>query len=124
MSATGRTATILHAETGEPTTTCPTCQQTIDVERNQRRARQDRDLLTKPQILETLTNIDEPVTEAQLDQWIRAKRLRIRGWLQDGKFVRFRINANSHAVYSLARARKLRRRDDALRSQPQEAKAQ
>jgi hypothetical protein len=107
-------ATMLYADIDQTTITCPTCKQPIDVERNRRRAASNRDLLPREELLEVLTNIDEPVTPEQLDRWITAKRLRVRGYLHDGELVRFRINEHSIAVYSVARARKLRRRDEQL----------
>jgi hypothetical protein len=108
---------ILYADTDEHTTQCPDCKQTIDVEKNRLRAARDRDLLPKDELLEVLTNIGEDATTQQINRWITARRLRIRGYLHDGNMVRFRVNEHSIALYSVARARKLRRRDQQLRRQ-------
>ncbi|OBB20604.1 hypothetical protein [Mycolicibacterium elephantis] len=110
-------ATILYAEEGDRYVTCPRCDQRIDAEENRRKAAADRDLLTKAKIIEALDNAGESVTEATLDRWIKARRLRRRGWLHNGSIVQFRIHANDPAVYSLARARKLRGRDQKLTRQ-------
>lgn len=96
---------MLFADTYDRTTDCPTCQQTINVEDNRTRARAERDLHTRGDILEILTNIDEPITPTQLDQWIRARRLR--------PIYEFGID---EPFYSIERARKLRRRDTNLRT--------
>lgn len=108
--------TMLFADTYDKTTECPTCQQTINVEDNRRKAAADRDLHTRADLVEVLTNIDEPVTEHQLDLWTKARRLRPQGWKHDGVIVQFQINDNDEPVYSLERARKLRRRDNNLRT--------
>lgn len=105
---------MLFADTYDRTTTCPKCGQDIDVEKNRIRANAERDLHTKPDIVEVLTNIDEPVTTEQLELWIVARRLRPRGYLHDGAIVEFRITDKDEPVYSVERARKLRRRDHHL----------
>jgi uncharacterized CHY-type Zn-finger protein len=100
--------TMLYADTYDKTTECPTCQQTINVEDNRTRAAAERDLHTRADILEILSNIDEPITPHQIDQWIRARRLRpIHEFGQD------------EPLYSIERARKLRRRDNNLRTRRQ-----
>lgn len=106
--------TMLYADVDEQTTTCPQCGHTVNVEKNQDQTAKARDLRTTTEILELLTNIDEPITEDQLDQWIKARRLRTMGWRHDGTLVKTRINEHSQALYSLKRARKLRRRDQQL----------
>lgn len=106
--------TMLYADTDDHTTTCPQCHQPINVERNRRHAAETRDLRTTTEILEVLTNIDEPVDPDKLDQWIKARRLRTMGWRHDGALVKARVNERSQALYSLKRARKLRRRDQQL----------
>ncbi|MGV0627195.1 DUF1922 domain-containing protein [Mycolicibacter minnesotensis] len=105
--------TTLYADTYDRTVTCPTCDQDIDVEQNRRRAAAERDLHTRTDLLDVLANIDEPVTEEQLDRWI-PRRLRHAGWLHDGTIIEFRIHPNDEPVYSVERARKLRRRDQHL----------
>lgn len=108
--------TTLYADTYDRTVTCPTCKQDIDVETTRIRAAQARDLHTRDALLDVLTNIDEPVTPDRLDAWIRARRLRPAGYLHanDNTITEYRINPNVQPVYSVERARKLRRRDHQL----------
>jgi hypothetical protein len=107
-------ATMLYADIDEETVKCPECKQKIDVEDNQRKTAADRDLLTKEQITEALANIGEAIPDTRIDQWITARRLRHRGWIHNGEVVQSQIRSADPAVYSLARARKLRRRDEQL----------
>ncbi|PQM51816.1 DUF1922 domain-containing protein [Mycolicibacter virginiensis] len=107
---------VLFADTYDRTVTCPACQQEIDVERTRLATAQARDHHTREDLLDLLTNIDEPVNPNQLDRWITARRLRPTGWLHDGTITEFRLNPAAEPVYSLDRARKLRRRDDNLRA--------
>ena len=107
---------VLFADTYDRTVTCPTCQQEIYVERTRLATAQARDHHTRDDLLDLLTNIDEPVNPSQLDRWITARRLRPTGWLHDGTITEFRLNPAAEPVYSLDRARKLRRRDDNLRA--------
>jgi uncharacterized Zn finger protein (UPF0148 family) len=105
----------LFADTYDRTVTCPTCQQNIDVETTRRRAAETRDLQTKTELIDILTNIDEPVEETRINQWIKARRLRSHGYLHDGTITAFEIDPdNDQPVYSVERARKLRRRDQQL----------
>lgn len=104
----------LYADIDERTTECPACHHEIDVERNRRDTAAARDLRTADEILEILTNLDEPVEPKQLNAWIQAQRLRPKGWRHDGAIVENRINHNSQPVYSLKRVQKLRRRDQQL----------
>lgn len=115
--------TILYADIDDTTTTCPTCKQPTNVENNRRRAAENRDLKTKQDLTEILNNIGEPITTQQLNRWITARRLRTHGWLHDGQHVANRINEHSQALYSVSRARKLRRRDAQLQRLRQEIKA-
>jgi hypothetical protein len=107
---------VLFADTYDRVVTCLVCKQDIDVKKNRERAAADRDLHTKSSLLEVLANIDEPVTEHQVDAWIAAKRLRPRGYRIDGTIREFRLNEHDEPVYSVERARKLRRRDNNLRT--------
>lgn len=107
---------MLFADTYDRTTVCPKCGQDVDVEDNRRRANAERDLHIRTDIAEVLTNIDEPVPDHQLDLWIRARRLRPHGYLHNGAVVEYRITDRDEPVYSLERARKLRRRDNDLRT--------
>lgn len=107
----------LFADTYDRTVTCPTCQQEIDVERTRLTTAQARDHHTRNDLLDLLANIDEPVTGDQLDRWITARRLRPTGWLHSNNTItEYRLDPHAEPVYSLERARKLRRRDDNLRA--------
>lgn len=106
--------TSLYADEGDRTTTCPTCKQQIDVDQNRERTAKSRDLMTADRIFEVLTNIGEPVTRDQLNRWIKARRLRRRGWLHDGEIVKTRLVLADQAVYSFDQAQKVRRRDHQL----------
>lgn len=101
----------LYADIDETTVVCPECEQAIDVARNLDKAAIDRDLLPEPKLLEVLTNIGEPVSRVKLYQWIREGRIRPRGWIHHGKIMPLRVRRGDPAVYSLARARKLRNRE-------------
>lgn len=114
---------MLFADTYDHTVTCPDCHQGIDVEQNRLRAASSRDLHTRDELLEVLTNIDEPVTPERLDTWIRARQFRTRtgkghcaGYRHGDTIIEFRIHPDDEPVYSLERARKLRRRDHSLTS--------
>ncbi len=107
----GRT---LYADTYDKTTTCPDCHHTIDVETNRLRAAGQRDLHTRTNLIDVLATIDEPVEPTRVDQWINARRLRPGGYQHDQTIIEFKIHPNDEPVYSLDRARKLRRRDNGL----------
>lgn len=100
--------TMLFADTYDRNTTCPECGQTVDVEDNRRRAAAERDLHARADLIEVLANIDEPVTDQQVDRWIRAKRLRPLAYREGGAF---KANDQDEPLYSIERARKLRRRE-------------
>jgi uncharacterized Zn finger protein (UPF0148 family) len=107
----GRT---LFADTYDRTVECPNCHQTIDVETTRTRAAAERDHHTRTALIDVMATIDEPITDNQLDAWINARRLRTAGWLHDGSIIEFRLAPTDEPVYSLTRARKLRRRDNNL----------
>jgi predicted Zn-ribbon and HTH transcriptional regulator len=102
---------MLFADTYDKTTLCPRCRHDIDVEQTRRASAAARDLHTRDSLLEVLTNIDEPITAAQLNHWIGARRLRPAGYHHDGTILESRIHPNDEPVYSLSRARRVRRRD-------------
>jgi hypothetical protein len=113
---------ILFADTYDRTVTCPTCEQDIAVEATRRQAAAARDLHTRQDLLDVLANIDEPTNDNQLTRWITARRLRPAGWIHDGTITEYRIHPAAEPVYSLDRARRLRRRDhDLTRRKPSDA---
>lgn len=114
---------MLYARSDERTTVCPDCGQSIDVEKNRDRAIVEKDLLPVPKLLEALQHVGEPVSRVKLYQWIREHRIRPRGWLHNGTMQPFRIRRGDPAVYSLARARKLRAKEIA-KKQLEEAQKQ
>lgn len=104
----------LYADTYDRTVTCPTCHHNIDVEHTRLQAAATRDLHTRTALLDILTTINEPITSHQLDRWIGARRLRPAGYHHDNTITEYRIHPADEPVYSLERARKLRRRDNNL----------
>lgn len=105
---------ILYAQVGDRTVDCPECGEEIDVAKNQRRALASRDLMTEPTLLEALDNAGEPIEPAILTRWIAIKRLRPRGYLHQGQFVKTRVQEADRALYSFDTARRLWRRDNRL----------
>lgn len=101
----------LYADVDEETTVCPDCEQTINVAENLDKAAVARDLLPEPKLLEVLKNVGEPVSRVKLYQWIREGRMRPKGWMHNGSIMPLRVRRGDPAVYSLARARKLRNRE-------------
>jgi hypothetical protein len=101
--------TILYADDGDQTTTCPTCQQTIDVKKNRSKAATDRDLMTEPQILEKLEVLGEKVSRVKLYSWITTGRLKTQGWLDRRRLqiTTTRICRGDPKVYSFSQARHL-----------------
>lgn len=104
----------LFADTYDRTVTCPDCDQDIDVERTRTRAAAERDLHTEDQLLEVLTNCGEPVDPDTLKTWIKTRRIRPAGRLHNGLIVPTHTHDQEPYVYSVKRARKLRRRDQQL----------
>ncbi|MCC9182585.1 DUF1922 domain-containing protein [Mycolicibacterium mageritense] len=108
---------ILYAEVGERTVDCPKCKEEINVEKTRDKALKSRDLMPAPTLLEAMTNVGDPVEESQLDRWIESRRLRPRGYLHQGEWVKTRVREDDQALYSFERARKLYRRDAQLARQ-------
>lgn len=111
--------TTLYADVDENSTVCPDCEQTINVTDNLDKAAVDRDLLPEPKLLEVLKNIGEPVSRVKLYQWIREQRIRPKGWMHQGQIMPLRVRRGDPAVYSLARARKLRNREATKKQEAQ-----
>jgi hypothetical protein len=106
----------LYADTYDTTVTCPDCHQGIDVEATRLRSAAARDHHTRNELLELLATIDEPIDPQLLRKWTTTGRLRPTGYRHDGTITEYRIHPNAEPVYSLDRARKLRRRDNRLRA--------
>lgn len=107
---------ILYADTYDRTITCPDCGNDIDIEKTRRAAAAERDFHTADQIVEVMANCGEPVDPDTLNAWIKAKRLRPAGRLHNGAIVPTHTHDNEPYVYSVKRARKLRARDQKLKT--------
>ncbi|MGE2714210.1 DUF1922 domain-containing protein [Mycolicibacterium litorale] len=107
---------ILYADTYDRTVTCPDCRRDIDIEKTRRAAAAERDYQTEQQLLEVLANCGEPIDPDTLTAWIKARRLRPAGRLHNGTIVPTHTHDNAPYVYSVKRARKLRARDNDLRT--------
>ena len=107
---------ILYADTYDRTITCPTCNEDIDIETTRRRAAAERDYHTKDQLLEVMEHCGEPIDPDTLQQWIKARRLKPAGRLHNGLLVPTHTHDNEPYVYSVKRARKLRARDNRLKT--------
>lgn len=101
---------ILYDEYGSRTVDCPTCGQEIDVKRNQVRALATRDLMPSDTLLAALINAGEPIEAEKIERWIAIKRLRPRGYMHQGKFVKSRVQEADNALYSFETARRLIRK--------------
>jgi uncharacterized Zn finger protein (UPF0148 family) len=106
----------LFADTYDRTVTCPTCHQTIDVETTAAAAAETRDLHTKTEHHRNPHQHRRTRRRNTHRQWIKAHRLRSHGWsYTTARSSQFEINPdNDQPVYSVERARKLRRRDQQL----------
>ena len=100
--------TLLYADIDQITVRCPTCKQDIKVEDNRLKARIDRDLLTEPKLREVMASLGETVSRTRFYAW----RMRPRGWMHDGQFVKRRVSQRDPAVYSLRKARRMWARDN------------
>ncbi|MBN7457590.1 DUF1922 domain-containing protein [Mycobacteroides abscessus] len=103
---------ILYDEYGSRTIDCPTCGQEIDVKRNQVRALASRDLMPPDTLRDALANAGESVEAEQIERWIAIKRLRPRGYMHQGKFVKTRVQEADSALYSFEAARRILRKDN------------
>lgn len=104
--------TVLFAEVGDRTVDCTECGEEIEVKKNQARTLASRDLMTMPTLIEALGNAGEPVKPEKLNRWVAIKRLRPRGYLHQGEFVKTRVREDDRALYSFDTARRLLRRDN------------
>ncbi|SHY98595.1 Uncharacterised protein [Mycobacteroides abscessus subsp. abscessus] len=112
---------ILYDEYGDRTIDCPTCGQEIDVKRNQVKALATRDLMPSDALLEALENAGETIEAEQIERWIAIKRLRPRGYMHQGKFVKTRVQEADNALYSFEAARRILRKDNRHNARRKEA---
>ncbi|SKS48442.1 Uncharacterised protein [Mycobacteroides abscessus subsp. abscessus] len=63
-------------------------------------------------LLDALANAGESVQADQIERWIAIKRLRPRGYMHQGKFVKTRVQEADNALYSFETARRLLRKDN------------
>lgn len=99
---------ILYAATDDRTITCPQCKCDIDVQRNRTKALVDRDLLPEPQLLEALNDIGEPVSRVKFYSWVKAGKLKPRGWIHQGRILPIKIRHKDPRVFSVSQTRQLR----------------
>jgi hypothetical protein len=90
--------------------TCPGCGLPVDVERNRTRTVIEYDLLPERALLSILDNLNEHVPRVTLYAWIKAGRLPAAGYLSRTGVVAHKGGPRDPRVYSLDRARALRRR--------------
>jgi hypothetical protein len=90
---------------------CPSCGLPIDVEKNRSATIVAHDLLPERVLLAVLDNLDEHVSRVRLYGWITTGRLPIAGYLSSSGVVARRGSRHDPRVYSLSRARALRRRE-------------
>ena len=109
----------LYADIDETETTCPACGQQINADENRRQTEIRRDLMTEPKIREVMDHLGEHLPRVTFYRWIRELRIRPKGWLNKdhGLLPREdpRRRRGDPAVYSLARARRLRTREESGR---------
>jgi len=95
-------------------TVCPGCGLPIDVEKNRARTIVDHDLLPERILLTVLDNLDEHVSRVRLYSWITSGKLPAAGYLGKTGVQQHKGGRYDPRVYSLSRARALRRRELAL----------
>ena len=105
-----RCNTALWAHDDDIHTTCTRCGTPIHIEDNIRRAAMLRDLLPAEIILDVLHNLGEPVRPRDFYGWIQAGRLRPQGFLTIHGLAKRRTRPSDPRVYSVTRARQLRRK--------------
>ena len=66
------------------------------------------DLLPEPKLLEIMESLGEKVSRVRLYDWIKAGRLRPRGYIHQGRIVPDLIRRGDPRVFSLSQARQLR----------------
>ncbi|CPW26197.1 Uncharacterised protein [Mycobacteroides abscessus] len=72
-------------------------------------------------LLDALANAGESVQADQIERWIAIKRLRPRGYMHQGKFVKARVQEADNALYSFETARRLLRKDNKKHANRQKA---
>ena len=95
-------------------TVCDSCGVPVDVDKNRTRAIVEYDLLPERALLQILDNLCEHVPRVTLYSWITSGKLPPLGYLSADGIVSRRAGRHDPRVYSLNRARSLRR--DALAS--------
>lgn len=97
---------------------CPKCRRLVNPREQLLDTIKRRDLLPEARLLDTLDILGEPVSRVRLYEWIRAGRLRPRGYVHHGRVVPRRIQRGDPRVFSLSQARQLRWRDDQPEGKP------
>jgi hypothetical protein len=91
--------------------TCGACGLPVDVEKNRTRTVVEYDLLPERALLQILDNLDEHVPRVTLYAWIKTGKLPGAGYLSANGIVAHKGGPRDPRVYSLDRARALRRRE-------------
>jgi hypothetical protein len=102
---------LCYAHTEDVYTVCPQCGVPIDVQKNRTRTIVEYDLLPERALLQILDNLREHVPRVTLYSWIKSGRLPIAGYLSSDGVVAHKGGPRDPRVYSLSRARALRRRE-------------
>ena len=102
---------LLYAREEDIYTTCPACEMPVDVDKNQTRALAEYDLLPERALLNVLDNLREHVPRVTLYGWITTGKLPVAGYLSSDGVVARKGGPRDPRVYSLNRARTLRRRE-------------
>ena len=90
---------------------CPKCRHTINPRQQLLITLKRGDLLPEPKLLEIMESLGERVSRVRLYDWIRAGRLRPRGYVHQGRIVPALIRRGDPRVFSLSQARQLRWHD-------------
>jgi hypothetical protein len=72
-----------------------------------------RDVLTKDWIIEAMQHLDEAITDEQFDRWFYNGRIKIRGYLHNGRIVARRVREVDERLFSLKQVRELRSQSQA-----------
>lgn len=86
---------------------CPKCDASVDVKANRLRALHDGDLMTERVLLKRLAELDEAIPRVTFYQWIRKRKIQIKGYMHWGTFVEHYIQRGDPRVFSCREVREL-----------------
>jgi len=87
---------------------CPKCKAWINPREQLLVHFKRRDLMNEKELIEAMTTVGEPVTEAVLDRWQRSNKLIVRGYMHQGRIIPEPVNNKDQRIFSLNQARALR----------------